>query len=553
VFLGGVLVDSTRNNLQGVFMSTPYTDLAFSRSLTRLSLLIALSASTTAMAENIDSTAAFYGQSNPGVFVTNPAETLGYIAEGASLTIVELPDGAGSTAGVMPVVAQVPVDGSIMGFEVGPDGDTLYVAGGSFGLLKVDIADGNSADCDAQDMGAVDGCYRVSTLDDVDQDTGEPSDRWVFDVAVMDHPDGPLVLAPFAAKGQNELRVYSANAARLGSTSLNPTARIKLPGNTRDSDGNPVRGVAYDLEVDGTDVYVAMGVQGVVKVDLSDLTRPRRFKGPVLDGPGEAQFDQPALVRQVTVGGDTLLGAANGAGLLEIDLAQPFNRNMTYATYPLSDPEEADEPAYAARIDAIDYRSDSWVVAVSTVKSPVQNVEGAPGEPSGTLSFNLIPGGWLGEYDQGSNEGIYLLTPRPDGSLLEIPVSLSARRSVRLGDASGTMRLYVGDRKSTSVRAADYGAPLIAERVREDRWGKNAPRVGPTLIDLARAPGSGQSGLADAARAEQRGDRLRSRRPCVDSVEDRISPHQCHRAPGEVRRAVRTGGRSRASRRARLL
>ena len=68
----------------------------------------------------------------------------------------------------------------------------------------------------------------------------------------MSHPTQDLLLATFAEEGNNELRVYDLNQARSSRRSIRPLFTVNLPRFSRDQNGDPVYGVAYDMAVDGT-------------------------------------------------------------------------------------------------------------------------------------------------------------------------------------------------------------------------------------------------------------------------------------------------------------
>jgi hypothetical protein len=455
--------------------------MIFSPSIIRSLMLLTLSTTTTAFAENIDSTAANYGWSNPGIIAPSLDEGRAYIAEGATMTIVDL--SAAASTGTMSEIAQIPVDATIRALVEDTNARWVYVAGGSFGLLKVDIGPGNSGSCSLQQMGVAAGCYRVSTVDDWNHDTGGNTDRWVFSTALMEHSTRDLLLATFASEGNNELRVYDLDQARFSRRAIRPFLTVNLPAFSRDRNGEPVYGVAYDMAVDGTQVYIAMGKQGVVRVDLTDLRRPRKVRGPVLDDTGEIEFGGPATVRQVAVAGETLLGAANGAGLLQVDLSLSFNRFVAYTTTPLPDPTDASAPTYAHRIDAIDSETGSWMAAVSTGVNPLQIAEGAPYDASGTLDYRIQPGGDIGSFDRGTDDAIHVITPHAGGLLTSTAATDGESYSVAIGDAWGAPRMYVGSRATTEARFVSAGLPVFAERTDSNRVGKHAPRVGSAIVD----------------------------------------------------------------------
>jgi hypothetical protein len=347
----------------------------------------------------------------------------------------------------------------------------------------VDIGPSNSATCLPELMGVVAGCYEVQTLDDWDHVDGETSDRWVFSTAQMSHADGDVLLATFAGVEHNELRVYDLEQVRFAAGSIRPFLIVDLPPITPDKGRVPIQGLAYDLAVDDTDVYIAMGKQGVVRVDLSDLTNPRRTHGPVLDSESEVEFGGPATVRQVAVAGNTLLGAANGAGLLQIDLRGGFAADATYTLTPLVDPTDSSMPAYAHRIGAIDWGEGTWMAAVATGMNPVQLTEGAPYDNAGTLDYRAHPGGDIPEYVRGYADGLHVITPR-GGTMLSTAVTTESESySVEIGSGRGEARVYTSSRTRSEARQVLPGLPVFMHRTDPDRVGKHSPRVGRALVD----------------------------------------------------------------------
>lgn len=295
-------------------MMNPRIQLDVTRTATLLALSILLPA--TALAQNInngpidlDSRTVFpYGNMTAHDMAFDRDRNLLFVGHGASVSIldldtlsnmegdqIELHDAA--TANKL-AANNIVLDAPVFGMEVWdpPNGETnindqiLLVAGGTSGLLVVDVGNGEgfSTDCDCSDLGFEAGCYQARVIDDREDPCaaqgalGNNGLRWCTDVAVYTVLCGvapnemreSFALATFSSAGEDsdtpdsQLRCYDLPDGRLRwAIDLTPPSMTHMPDQIADYP------VAYELSVDEDEraAYIAMGTAGIARVDLTNI------------------------------------------------------------------------------------------------------------------------------------------------------------------------------------------------------------------------------------------------------------------------------------------
>lgn len=252
---------------------------------------------------------AVYPYADPLCAAVSANGTLGFVAEGAGISVVKL-DGTCAN------VPRTPLDGSIWAIE--PYGEQLFIAGGTMGLFELPICTSDLLNCEACDGW---GIGSPAPLAD------PPGDKVCIDVAV----DGPndKLYALFSAEDATDLYTYDLAAISQGPV---------ISGQPSTIDGR-----GYAIAVDPTDadhVYVAMGEGGFARVTLSTQAWDQ---GPILDEePWQmtscdgGQVVHPASVRDLSIAvvdsgaGQKrfLYAAADRSGLVEIDLDVTWRQIM---------------------------------------------------------------------------------------------------------------------------------------------------------------------------------------------------------------------------------
>ena len=222
------------------------------------------------------------------------------------------------------------------------DAQRLFVAGGSLGLVMVDLASSTPRPIPLE---------RVSGL-----------------VCTDVERVGTRLVATFAAMGASRLGVYDA-------ASLRRELWIDLP-----------MGRAWAVAGEGDRAFVALLDAGLVMIDLSQDARER-----VLPGPGASAFAAPTpcwssanWVRDVALSESHLFAAADGAGVALIDLSQPWSPSMHVDLVPTG---ESKEPSYACRVAWNQGR-----LFVGSNLGPAAMAEGAPFGAHGRMDAQLRVG-----------------------------------------------------------------------------------------------------------------------------------------------------------------
>ena len=183
-----------------------------------------------------------------------------FMVQGTAIVVLDLADvrffvqnpGSAGT----PVIATHEAFAS--SFKIVDDGTDLYVAGGDFGLLKVDTVTGD-----------------VTVLD------GDSGGRWCWDLEL---DDSGFLVSLWGAHGATQVRTYNTNIPTY------PMLKCELNSANDDplSDSPEYPATGYALEIHGDYAYVAMGVNGLMQVHYktgSILASPPTAKqGPVPGG-----------------------------------------------------------------------------------------------------------------------------------------------------------------------------------------------------------------------------------------------------------------------------
>jgi hypothetical protein len=279
---------------------------------------------------------ASYPYGDPATATVSTDEKLAFVAEGASITVLDLVPNPPTE------LRRIPVNASILGLlQVH---ERLFVCGGSHGLLVIDLT--------ATSAGA-----RV--LDDIGEAVCTDAVRF-----------GDRLAVTFALREGSQLRLYDLATLKHAET-------VPLPP-----------GRAYALATDGDSLCIAMGTGGLVRVDFELASRPRMLPGPrgaAVFPPFEGFQLEPGLVRDVAILGRTLFAAVDAAGLASLSLDDPWLPDMPVTVSPLT---TGGTPAYGVRVDAAHGR-----LAIALARTSVRQLEGAPYHPNGIVGTNLNVGG----------------------------------------------------------------------------------------------------------------------------------------------------------------
>jgi hypothetical protein len=311
-----------------------------------------------------------------------------YSAEGASIAILELRDGA------LVEVGRFAVDATLVQMEA--RGERLFVAGANRGAGVIELAN------------------------------GPPRVRW-FDalenaLCTQIGFDEERPVAVFAARGRSELRVYDEELAR--------AANVVVPG------------LPYDVEVRDRVAYLALGPAGVARVALDAGPELRVEAGPKLplDGlPPKWVLGAP-WARDLALDGDSLHVAADAGGLVEIELGGDW-RGAKARAIPL---RLDDHPTYAVRIAA-----DRGRVAVGTTRGPCAAADGAPYGLFGRIGWSLEIGAVPPRsYPPGPSEALWIFEHSDERGCVERAKELvehSAWRTLELrGDRLCEQHMKIG-------------------------------------------------------------------------------------------------------------
>jgi hypothetical protein len=377
---------------------------------------------TPACAPNHGPTEAVYPFGDPAALALSPFGSRLWSADGAAVTEIAL-------EGTKLIERRrFPVDASMLALAC--DGERLFVAGGSQGLLVVDLAP------------AVPGA-RV-----IEQRAG----MVCTDVELA----GGRVLATFGALRGSRLVVCDAATLAL-------VAEASLP-----------EGVAWAVAARDQSAWVALGTGGLVRVDFEDPRAPN-----VRPGPGPDAFPPPegfrlgaSVVRDVALSSTHLYAAADGAGLAAVALDDDWSPATPVELSPLV---LEGAPTYAWRVAC-----DGARVAVGTNLGPVAAMEGAPFAAHGWMNARFEVGGVAdGDYRRGKGEGLLLFERGPGGlAPLAAATTRGGWRALVLRDGR-SFEQHLGE--GLLVRALeDGGVRLVAKRRPE---GLAALAVAPALED----------------------------------------------------------------------
>ena len=146
-------------------------------------------------------------------------------------------------------------------------------------------------------------------------------------------------------------------------------------------------GTPFAIAARGERAWLAMGEEGLLRVELTDGGEARVLRGPdtsALKVPAGFRL-APGLVRDVALGSTHLYAAADSAGLLALDLQAPWGARTPLEVHALS---LDDQPTYALRVAARGTR-----VAVGTLRGPARAADGAPYGHFGAIGLGLEVGG----------------------------------------------------------------------------------------------------------------------------------------------------------------
>lgn len=295
-----------------------------------------------AIAQDLTTLRGSYAFGDASALAIDAAGTRAYVGESAAVSIVDLT----APAVPLPPVAElerIPVGASVVALTLDEVHQRLFVAGGSFGLLSVDLAAPSRP---------------VTTHDD-------PGDLVCFEAALSP----AHVVAVFGAANASQLRVYDrATLAPVGAAPLGA-------------------GTAFAFALDGTFAYVAMGTGGLVRVDLSSPAAPAVQPGPVFP---IGVFGEPARVRDIDVEDGRIYAAADGLGLVATRTSLPWGTGTPYSSFPLSGPVATGgtAPLYAHRVDAL-----GALVYVGANSKAGREADGGPFTSFGPMDYTLAVGG----------------------------------------------------------------------------------------------------------------------------------------------------------------
>ncbi len=295
-------------------------------------------------AQDLSVLRAFHGFGDPSALAINAAETRAYVGESASVSVLDLTT---LTVPLPPsaVLARVHVDASIVGLTLDESNQRLLVAGGSFGLCSLDLAS--------------------AALPMTVHDDGE--DLVCFEVALS----ASHVVAVFGAKDASELRIYDRST-------LTPVGPAPVPLGT---------GTAFAVALDGVFAYVAMGIGGLVRVDLTHPASPTVSAGPVFP---TGVFQEPARARDIAIADGRIYVAADSLGVVMTRTSLPWGPSLAYSSIALSGPTSAgvSVPMYAFRVAAVGSR-----VHVGATRVAGREHDGGPFTSFGSMSYSLAVGG----------------------------------------------------------------------------------------------------------------------------------------------------------------
>ncbi len=293
-------------------------------------------------AQDLSVLRAFYGFGDPSALAVNAAETRAYVGESAAVSVLDLTT---LTDPLPPsaVLARVHVDAAVVGLTLDETNQRLLVAGGSFGLASLDLASAT---------------LPMTVHDDA-------GDLVCFEAALS----ASHVVAVFGAKDASELRVYDrATLAPVGAAALGS-------------------GTAFAVALNGSYAYVAMGIGGLARVNLTNPASPIVEAGPVFP---IGVFSEPARARDIAVANGRIYVAADSLGLVETRVSLPWGPTMAYWTVALSGPKPGGgtAPMYGFRVNRV-----GSLVHVGATRVAGREHDGGPFTSFGPMSYSLAVGG----------------------------------------------------------------------------------------------------------------------------------------------------------------
>jgi hypothetical protein len=176
---------------------------------------------------------------------------------------------------------------------------------------------------------------------------------------------------------------------------------------------------AFDLEVAGDDLYIAMGAGGVIRASLQAVvggapisvvrsfdpaSPPAACATPTLT----VSPVEHALVRDLAVSSGSLWVAADMFGLVELDPATLSVRACT----PLASPTVATDLSFAVQVDAVAMPDATYVVVNGNACAKGYE-GGAPYSVTGRMTYDLGVGGEVGSC-AAATEAQYVFAARAD-------------------------------------------------------------------------------------------------------------------------------------------
>ena len=460
------------------------------------SLLLCTLGAASAEAQVLAHTGARYGVSSAYCLTTSPDESRIYVGDGASISILDASGvpSAPPTVRLPPPIAQVSLDASVVGLlhDQAPN-PVLYVAGGSVGLLKMDTTE--SSPCSNCLLGQPGGCHTVTSLDD--DDPASPAladnDKWCFD---LDFLGEDYLVAVFAALGQTELRVYGLAQLRSATGPVAPVQVVSIPA----SSAPAAVGTGWAVSVRGPMAYLAMGEQGIVRVDFTNFAQPLVQQGPVFASTNNPYQGQPGDVRDVLVTQRWLYAAVDGLGVAQVDLNSGWSACLqpggctNVTLFPLSVAGSNPAiPRYAYRLSAQPNGPGKILLGVATHGSPARAEESNLLTPWSTMSFDVQSGVLPAGYVDGDAPQLLLfdattaLGLQPATQQVVSDGVHSTWRTLLLGKASGKIRSYELHWSEVHVRnlstQGGMSIGILASRMQDSMFGSCPPRIGYSRLD----------------------------------------------------------------------
>ncbi|MBL8896392.1 MAG: hypothetical protein JNM84_02135 [Planctomycetes bacterium] len=391
-----------------------------------------------------------------------------YVADGATVTILD----AASTAVPMPTVAQVPVFAQISQLLLDPTEPQLYIAGGSHGLLKMHTAE--AASCDPCTIGKQGGCHPVVVLDDDDPATtsAQDNEKFCLGLAVL---GGQYLVATFGARDLNEVRIYALATLRAATSPISPLSIASIPPHPNSA----FRGPAHALAVRASRAYVALGGQGLARVDFAIPTAPSVIQGPVF-GPANNPFPgQTGDVRSVAIARGRLYATVDGLGMAEIWLGAPWSPNVAVNLIPMQD--AAGFPHYPIRLSALEQGSEDFLLGVAVNSAPAMAADAAPFNSWGAVSYDVAPGNLPTTPAEGAQTGLIVMSgSQSSGVQVSSQVFIGTQEWQGLQLRAGPQAPWSYELHKGTVQVRDLGGSyaVIASRNIAVLRGKNPARVG---------------------------------------------------------------------------